>query len=420
MAPIRISKPLATAGVAYAFAVTMIGTTLPTPLYPLYEQKIHFSALTATVVYAAYGIGVIAALLLVGPRSDQWGRRRVLAPGLAVAAASSIVFLLAEGLPALLLGRILSGVSAGLFTGTATATLLDLAAPSERGRATLIATAVNLGGLGLGPLLSGVLAELAPDPLRAPYAVDLALLVPAAAAIWLMPETVTSKRKAKTPLINLGVPPEVRSTFVRASTAAFAAFATMGLFTAVAPAFLAKLLGLPNHALSGAVVFLLFASSAVGQLAVPRFTAVGALRAGCSALIAGSASIAGGLAADSIALLLLGAVIAGLGSGLSFRAGLSAINERAPAGQRGELNSTYFLVAYLALSVPIIGVGLATEAIGLRDAGLAFTGCVGLLALAVLFSLIRGSPERELSSEHRERQPDTPHSAATAGSTGNR
>ena len=112
-----MNRRMATVGVAYAFLVTMIGTTMPTPLYPIYEERFGFAALTVTVVYAVYGLGVLATLLLVGPLSDRFGRRPLLLPGLGFAAASSVVFLLAQGLPALFVGRVLSGISAGLFTG---------------------------------------------------------------------------------------------------------------------------------------------------------------------------------------------------------------------------------------------------------------------------------------------------------------
>jgi MFS family permease len=63
---------VATASVAYAFAVTMIGTTMPTPLYPIYEQRFDFSALTVTIVFAAYGLGVLAALVLFGQLCLIW------------------------------------------------------------------------------------------------------------------------------------------------------------------------------------------------------------------------------------------------------------------------------------------------------------------------------------------------------------
>jgi MFS family permease len=411
----QLSSRTALLAVAYAFAVTMIGTTMPTPLYPIYQRHIHFSALMVTVVYAAYGVGVLLALLLLGPLSDRYGRRRILIPGLAAAAVSSIVFLLAQSLPVLLVGRVISGLSAGVFTGTATAALIDLTPEELRPRATLIATAVNTGGLGLGPLIAGALAQFVPDPLRVPYALHLALLIPAIALVALIPDT-GAKQDAPLRLARLGVPPEVRATFIRSGAAAFAAFATMGLFSAVAPAFLAKLLGLPSHLLSGAVVFALFAASTVGQLSLGRFSTRHALAVGCAIMIVGMASIAGGLAASSLALLLIGANVGGFGTGLSFRAGLAAVNAEAPPNRRGELNSSFFVVAYLALSIPIVGVGVATKALGLRDAGLVFSACVVALALAVLL----GQTGAALSSGHRARRPGRPRSEATEGSTGSR
>ena len=39
---------------AYAFAVVMLGTTLPTPLYPIYERLWGFSPLVITVIFAVY------------------------------------------------------------------------------------------------------------------------------------------------------------------------------------------------------------------------------------------------------------------------------------------------------------------------------------------------------------------------------
>src|SRR5438105_3638422 len=190
-----------------------------------------------TVVFATYAAGVIAALLLAGHLSDEVGRRRALLPGLVFSALSAVVFLLADGLGLLIVGRVLSGLSAGIFTGTATATLLDLAPPEKRGRATLVATVANMGGLGLGPLLAGLLSELAGSPLRLTFWVDLGLLVPAAALVWAMPEPVAATRRVRLRLQLLRVPAEVRTVFVRAALAGFAGFAVLGLFTAVVPGF---------------------------------------------------------------------------------------------------------------------------------------------------------------------------------------
>jgi predicted MFS family arabinose efflux permease len=385
-----MGRRAATIATAYAFFVTMVGTTLPTPLYPIYEARFGFSELIVTVVFATYAVGVLAALLLLGHLSDEVGRRPVLLAGLALAAISSVIFLVVNALGPLLIGRLVSGLSAGIFTGTATATLVDFAPEGASGRGTLIAAMVTVVGLGTGPLLAGLLAQFVPDPLRVPYAVHLGLLCFAAIGIVLMPEPIKARTgRASLRVQRLSVPPEMRTIFVRAATASFAAFAVLGLFSAVAPAVLAQLLDLTSHWLAGVVVFLLLAASALGQLALELTTAEVALPLGSAVIVVGCGLIAGAIAASSLALLLAGAAVAGLGIGLAFRAGLAAVNSRTPSAKRAEVDSSFFVVAYIAISLPIVGIGVAAQAVGLRSAGIVFTALVGLLALAVTASLVR-------------------------------
>ena len=110
---------------AYAFTAIMAGTTLPTPMYALYAEHLDFSVLTTTVVYATYAGGVLVGLLAFGRWSDTVGRRPVLLAGVVFAMVSAVVFLFADSVPVLLAGRVLSGLSAGLFTGTATAAVVN-------------------------------------------------------------------------------------------------------------------------------------------------------------------------------------------------------------------------------------------------------------------------------------------------------
>ena len=387
----RLGRRASFAVAAYVFAVAMLGTTLPTPLYGLYRDEFGFSELMITVVYAIYATGVIAALLLLGRLSDEIGRRRALLPGLALSALSAVAFLFAQGLGPLLLGRVLSGLSAGIFTGTATATLVDLAVPEARGRATLVATLANMGGLGCGPLLAGLVSEAA-SPIRLPFWVDLALLAPAAVGVWAMHEPVAARRPPRLRPQALHVPPEVRSTFARAALAGFAGFAVLGLFTAVGPAFLASILGITSRATIGLVAFTAFAASTAGQVALERVPGRLALPAGCALLIAGMGVLAIGLAVSSLAPLLAGGVIAGFGQGLSFRAGLAALNAESPAERRAEVASSFFVVAYVALSIPVVGEGVLAEVVGLRTAGLVFAAVVAALSATVLILLARARP----------------------------
>jgi predicted MFS family arabinose efflux permease len=389
------------AATALALAVGMMGTTLPTPLYALYRQRFGFSELTITAVFAVYAAGVIAALLLVGRFSDQIGRRRMLLPALGLSAASALIFLLADALPLLLAGRIISGLSAGIFTGTATATLVDLSPVERRGRATLVAAVANMGGLGFGVLLAGLVSQWAGSPLRLIFWVYLALLVPAAIGIWAMPEPVTSISRPRLRARLPRVPSGLRNVFVRAALAAFAGFAVLGLFTAVAPAFLGQDLGVTNRAAVGLVVFSVFAASTAGQAMLALLPEDMALPAGCVGLIAGMALLALSLAVSSLALLVLASVTAGVGHGLSFRAGLAALNAGSPAAQRAEVASSFFVVAYIGISLPVIGEGALAQAIGLRPAGLVFAAAVATIAAVALTLLAT-------TSRNRSRRASTP------------
>jgi MFS family permease len=385
----RIGGTAAFAVAAYAFTVTMLGTTLPTPLYPLYQRRYGFSELIVTVIFAAYAGGVIAALMLFGGVSDEAGRRPALLVGLGLSALSAVVFLLAGGLVPLLAGRILSGLSAGVFTGTATATLVDLLGTERAERATLAAALANMGGLGCGPLLAGVLASTAAVPLRLPFWVDLALLAPASLGILLICEPAPRSGRPSLRPQTLAVPREMRSTFLSAALAAFAGFAVLGLCTAVAPAFLGRVLEVRSLAVVGLIVFGAFVGSSAGQLLLEVVPEGAAMPAGCGGLIAGMALLASGLAAPSLAVLVVAVVLAGAGQGLSFRAGLDAVNSKAPAKQRGEVASSFFVVAYVALAIPVIGEGVLAELTSLRAAGLIFAAVVAAIAGVVLLLLAR-------------------------------
>jgi MFS family permease len=375
---------------AFGFFVAMLGTTLPTPLYPLFEVRYGFGPLLVTVIFAIYAFGVIAGLILFGNLSDRIGRKPLLLFGLALSAASALLFLFAGSLVPIYVARIVSGLSAGVFTGTATAYIIDLAPSGRRILASFVAVFANLGGLGAGTLLSGLLAQWARNPLRTPFAVDLVLVGVAAAAL-LVPSETVQRGTFSLRLQRLGVPQEVRGVFVRASLAGVAAFAVSGVFSSVAPGFLD--VGLHRHspALAGLLVFVLFLMSVAGQGLVFRLP--NALAAGCGFLVVGVALLGVSLETDSLVALFSSSVVAGLGQGIVVSAGLAAIAERAPAARRAGTASSFFVVLYLGLSLPVIAAGVAIHYTSLRTAGVGFCAATGILAFLVLVSLIRPAPE---------------------------
>jgi hypothetical protein len=188
------------------------------------------------------------------------------------------------------------------------------------------------------------------------------------------------------------LPPEVRRVFVPAAVAAFAGFSLLGLFTSVSPAFLAESLGIHNHAVVGLVVFTGFFASTLGQLLVPRLGTARAVPLGCLVLIAGLALLAASLASTTLAPLVLSALVGGAGQGMGLRGAVGEVAAAAPAEHRGGALSALFVVAYLGISVPVIGVGLLSQPLGLADAGLVFTACMAALAAASGAYLLRRAP----------------------------
>lgn len=370
----------------YALMVVMLGATMPTPMYELHSERMHFTVLTTTVIFATYAGAVLAALLLFGRWSDVLGRRPLLFAGALLAIVSSVVFLFADSVPVLLLGRVLSGLSAGIFTGTATAAIIEAASPAWRPRAAAVATIANLGGLGLGPLVAGILIEYAPAPLELSFIVHIVLVTVAAAAVLLAPET--SERQGRLGIQRLSIPPQTRAVFAVAATAAFAAFAVNALFASVMPTFVAHLMGVHNHAAAGAIAGLMVLAAAATQPVSLLIPPPRAIAAGSATLVVAMVMMVAALVFSSLWGLIVAAVVAGIGQGLSFGRGLAAIQEKTPPERRAEVSSSYFLVAYVALSVPVISFGAAAQHWGLQVAGEVFAGIVGLLAVACLAAVL--------------------------------
>lgn len=371
-----------------AFTVTMIGTTMPTPLYTHYQAELGFSLSTSTVIFAVYAMGVLAALLVTGRWSDAVGRRPLLLGGLAVALASDLVFLAADATWVLLLGRVLSGISAGVFVGTATAAVVEAAPERRRAWAPVAATAANIGGLGLGPLLAGLLVDLGPWTLHLTFVVHAVLTLVVGVLVWGVPETVERVPGARLSLQRPEVPTAIRQAFVAAGIAGFAGFAVTGLLTAVSPRLVAQVLDDPSAVVQDSVIVLALLVSVVAQVVLRGVSTTTGVTLGCALLALGSLVLVAGLWTESYAVLLASALLIGPGQGLSFGKGLASLLERVQPHQRAGVSSAFFIVGYVAISLPVIGAGVAAQEWGLEAAAESFGLGVAVLSLLALVALV--------------------------------
>lgn len=366
--------------VAFAFAVVMAFTTAPTPLWSLFAARDHFSSFTVTLVFAVYAVAVVVSLLLVGHLSDSHGRRRVLAPALMLNIVAGVIFVVCPALPGLVAARIVSGLGIGAVTATATAWLAELddaeRPAASRDRARIVAVAANLGGLGLGGLIAGVLSQLVGGSLTLPFLVLIAALALAAFSILGAPETrVTSSPRPRYRPQHVTVPEQARRRFFAAGAAAAIAFALFGLVTSLAPSFLAGTLHERSLALAGAVSFAMFAAAALAQTLTPLHGTRQLLAAAIPTLVAGIGlmTLAVWLPSPSVAVFLAGDLVAGAGAGLMFRGAIGTVSEISAPEHRAESLAGLYVAAYLGLAGPVIGLGALTQVASTPVSLLAFS-----------------------------------------------
>ncbi|MEU8231083.1 MFS transporter [Actinoplanes sp. NPDC048967] len=391
--------------IAAVFAISMAFSTVPTPLYPLYQRQDGFSPFTVTVVFAVYAVGVVTSLLLGGHVSDWVGRKRVLLPALALEAVAAVLFLLWPALPGLLIARFVTGLGVGLITATATAYLLELHVAHRphagRGRFELISAAANLGGLGTGTLVAGALAQFVDAPLRTPYLVFLVLLALSAVAVAATPETVVVPAVApRYRPQRIRVAAADRLGYAVAAAGAFAGFAVFGLFTSLAPSFVAGSLHHPGRLLAGVVVFLVFGAAAATQAGSTLLSPAHRFTTGLAAEAAGLVVLGAGMHLSSLTLFLLGGAIAGGGAGLLFKSAVGAVAAMAEPAVRGEALAGLFLIAYLGLIGPALGLGIATHFLPATTAMLWFSGVLlVLLGVTAVSSPTPGPARRKAAPE---------------------
>jgi hypothetical protein len=325
--------------------------------------------------------------------ADAVGTRPVLLAAIVAAALGALLFALATGPAWLFAARIVQGLAVGAASGPLTTALTRLEPGGSASRAALVSTVASVGGLGLGPLLAGGLAQYGPAPTVLPFAVEILLLAPAAVAVAIAPTPGPATRwRPRRPRI----PAEARGAFAGSATSAFLAFAVTGLFLTLVPTYVATLARTSDLLIEGAAVALMLTCSAAAQLAGTGRSPRTLELLGLPLLATGLAllALAGGL--SSPVPLVAAIATAGAGQGLVFLAGLTAVNQAAPADRRSEVLSGFYVVVYLGVSVPVIGVGLLATVAGPVVAVGAAAGVVAVLCLAVLGVRVRARQVPEL------------------------
>jgi len=344
--------------VAFAFLVVMAFATLPSPLYGLYRERDGLSAFTITIVYAIWAAGTIAALIAVPYIAARIGRRGVMLAAVAMMMVAAGELAAWKALAGLLLGRLLTGFAVGLAAGTAIAYLIELRLRADPKASPVVAqtigTSVNVGALGIGPLVAGFLAAWASRPLTLPYLVWIALGAVALVGLAAAPETRASAAARSPFSVKLPAP---------AGAATLAAFAANGLFAGLSGLLLATTFHHASHALAGATLFIVFTAGVLSQLGTARLQPSRVFALGTTSMLVGLVLLVTSvrLSSPNLALFLVSGGLIGAGAGAVFKGTTGLVLAGTAPENRVAMTAELLVALFLGLSVPVIGAGVALD-----------------------------------------------------------
>jgi len=377
---------LAFPAIITATAVALGTSGAPAALYGLYAQRWHFAPLTTTIIFSVYAAAALVAVLVTGAISDRYGRKPVLLAALVLILVGLVVFMTADGVPALIVARVLHGLGVGATVVAATAALLDLRPDDGARTGRLTGVAFNIG-IAVAVIGTGFLADHDRHPLVTPYAIIATIAALVLVVIAALPETHTTERAVRLNIARPRVPLSIRSQFRFSVLGAMASWSVLGVFLSLYPAMASRAVHADHVLFGSAVVALSAIAGATSQLLSGRWDArraaiTGDVGTALFVILAIPAVRSGhGLA------IALDAAALGFFFGLAFGSSLRHLTDHIPADHRGEVMSAFYVLAYGAMAVPTILAGWAATHWNLEDA---FGPFMVLVALACLVAGLLG------------------------------
>lgn len=383
--PERLRGP-ALALYAATLAAFFAASSAPTPLYHLYQQLWHFSSGTMTFVFASYAFSLLLALLTTGPLSDYLGRRPVMLAALALECLSMAMFICANDVTMLIAARLVQGFATGIAASVVSAAILDV----DRTRGPLTNSMTPLVGMAFGALISSALVQFAPDPMRLVFIALLVLFALQFVGVWAMPETVRRRPGALASMrLRVVVPPAARATMWLVAPMDIAVWALGGFYLSLGPTLARTVTGSNAVMIGGALVFALTAGGIVAIWILRKLSGGPLLQIGGWALAAGLLVTLVGVHADSAPVFFGGTLLAGTGFGTGFQGAMRSVMPLAGSDERAGLMAAFYVLSYLAFSLPAISAGMAAPHIGLRTTTDIYASTlIGLVALTLVSSAL--------------------------------
>ncbi|MBT9304564.1 MFS transporter [Pseudomonas sp. TAE6080] len=374
-------------------AITLLtflaASSAPTPLYHLYQEGLHFSAGTLTLIFGVYALSLLAALLTVGSLSDHLGRKPVIFVALVLNMLAMLLFIHADSVAWLIAARTLQGFATGMATAVLGAALLD----TDRQQGPLVNSVAPLLGMACGAMGSSLLVEFAPLPTQLIYWALFGLMLLQSLSVWRLRESVSRMSGALASLWpTLHVPPQARRALWLSLPVDIAVWAMGGFYLSLAPSLVRAATGSTSNLIGGGLVAVLTLSGALMIFSLRNRPADKVLRLGASLLAVGVALILAAVHSASLPLFFFATLIAGSGFGAGFLGAVRSVVPLALPHERAGLMSAFYVLSYLAFCLPSLLAGNLTRSFGLIATTDGYGVVLIILALGALIGLMRQAP----------------------------
>ncbi len=329
-----------------------------------YHQKRGLTISVNEALFGIYALGLVPALILGGPASDRWGRRRVVRPAAVMSVVATLVLMVgAHSTPLLFLGRFLAGAASGGVMAAGTAWVKELSVPpydltaGEQSGARRAAIALS-AGFGLGPLVAGLIAEWGPLPLVVSYVPHLAVMALVLPGLWRVPETVHHAAGLGPSLAaRMRVPAAGHPRFLSIVTPlAPWVFGSASVSFAVLPSIVSDRTRGFGIAFAGLIAVLTLGVGVLVQPVARRLDRLDSSRgavAGLTLVAVGMLIAAWAAGLDNPLVVVAAGAVLGAGYGFCLVAGLLEVQRIANPDELAGLDAVFYGLAYVGFAFPI-------------------------------------------------------------------
>ena len=361
----RLSSRMTFLGLSLLFVAVLAAAGAPSPLYSVMQASWGFPLWLLTLAFSAYAFAMLGALLTVGSLSDYLGRKPVLISALSLQAAAMLLLGYAPDMGWVIAGRTLQGIATGALTTTLTAFVTDKA---PRGRPTVGATVASFatqGGMAVGALAAGAVAQWVPVPVPTVFTV-LAATFGAGIVLTLLTQETSPRRPGalKSLIPRAAIPQQFHTDFYSLIPVIAAVWMTGGYFLSLLPGVVLERCGAPSSFAGGIMIGLLSGVGAISGMVTERMPPVATALSGSLLLLTGTAILLASLMVGSLGWCITASIITGLGFGTANSSAFRLARQMAPPRDVARIFAAVYAICYLSCGAPIVAAGVLADSIG--------------------------------------------------------